>query len=225
VIDAWRENPVVFKKFDVLPVWDYPHGRMFTGIKQQGEKMSEEPGSTLYAGRYLNLRERRGWEFIDRRHGVVVLIAWTPERELLLVEQYRIPIERRTIELPAGLVGDREEQVGESILSAAARELVEETGWRAGRLREIMRCPTSAGLSSEEVCFVWAEDLEPEGPGGGDESEDIIVHRIPAAAVDGWLLDRYRAGLAIDPKIFTALHWSATQSKPPATKGDTNRQQ
>ncbi|MEE4638176.1 MAG: NUDIX hydrolase [Wenzhouxiangella sp.] len=186
--------------------------------------MSEEPGSTLYAGRYLRLIERRGWEFIDRRHGVVVLIAWTPERELLLVEQYRIPIQRRTIELPAGLVGDDHERSGESNLSAAGRELVEETGWRAGRLREIMRCPTSAGLSSEEVCFVLAEDLEHEAPGGGDESEDIIVHCIPAAAIDGWLVDRYRAGLAIDPKIYTALYWSAAQGKPPAAKSDANRE-
>ena len=173
----------------------------------------------LFSGRYLTLRERHGWEFIERHHGVVVLIAWTPERELLLVEQYRIPIQRRTIELPAGLVGDREHDSEESPLAAAARELVEETGWRAGSLCEIMCCPTSAGLSSEQVRFVRAEDLEPAGPGGGDDSEDILVHRIPAAAIDGWLLDRYRAGLAIDPKIFTALYWSASQGEPPGAQG------
>ncbi|MFP4207842.1 MAG: NUDIX hydrolase [Wenzhouxiangella sp.] len=187
--------------------------------------MDNNPDSTLYAGRYLNLQERRGWEFIERRHGVVVLIAWTPERELLLVEQYRIPIEQRTIELPAGLVGDQAGADQESLLEAAARELIEETGWQAGSLREIMRCPTSAGLSSEQVCFVWAENLTPVGPGGGDDSEDIIVHRIPAAAVDGWLLDRYRAGLAIDPKIFTALYWSATQREPPTAQGHADGEQ
>lgn len=187
--------------------------------------MTEKPDSILHSGRYLTLRERRGWEFIERRHGVVVLVAWTPERELLLVEQYRIPIQQRTIELPAGLIGDQDDAAAEAPLTAAARELVEETGWRAGRLREIMSCPTSAGLTSERVCFVWAQDLEPVGPGGGDDSEDIMVHRIPAAAIDGWLLDRYRAGLAIDPKIYTALYWSAGQRKPPGAQGHANGQQ
>ncbi|MEE4297064.1 MAG: NUDIX hydrolase [Wenzhouxiangella sp.] len=180
------------------------------------------PTQTLYSGRFLSLNERSGWEFVERQHAVAVLIAWTPDRELLLVEQYRIPIQQRTIELPAGLVGDHEGQAEESLLAAAARELVEETGWQAGRLRPIMDCPTSAGLSSETISFVWADDLKSVGPGGGDDSEDIIVHRIPAAAVDGWLLDRYRAGLAIDPKIYTALYWSATHGEPPDSHCSAN---
>jgi ADP-ribose pyrophosphatase len=187
--------------------------------------MGENTESNLYSGRYLRLQERRGWEFIERHHAVAVLIAWTPADELLLVEQYRIPIEQRTIELPAGLVGDIDGKSDESLLEAAARELVEETGWRAGRLSEMMRCPTSAGLSSEQVSFIFAQDLEAVGPGGGDDSEDIIVHRIPAAAVDGWLLDRYLAGFAIDPKIYAALYWSSKRREPPSAERNTNGQQ
>ncbi|QOC22141.1 NUDIX hydrolase [Wenzhouxiangella sp. AB-CW3] len=169
----------------------------------------------LYSGDYLALARRDGWEYVVRRHPVVVLIAWTPADELLLVEQYRTPVGRRTIELPAGLTGDEPGQSSESLLQAAARELEEETGWRAGRLRRLMRCPTSAGLSDEEVEFIEATDLVRIGSGGGDASEDIVVHAIDRARIDDWLRERYRAGLALDPKIHTALYWAGLSGQPP----------
>lgn len=186
--------------------------------------MNQTADHILYKGRYLSLVEREGWEFVERRHRVAVIIAWTPARELLLVEQYRIPLGRRTIELPAGLVGDQADQAEESLLSAAGRELEEETGWRAGRLEVLMECPTSAGLSSEAVHFVMARDLALSGPGGGDDSEDILVHRIPAPALDRWLADRYRAGFAIDPKIYAALYWSAAAAEDQPGHGDADSQ-
>ncbi len=162
----------------------------------------------LYAGRYLELLERDGWELVSRHHPVVVLIAWTPADELLLVEQYRIPLGRRTIELPAGLVGDEPGREHEPLLEAARRELEEETGWRAGRLEEIIRCPSSAGLTDEMVIFMQAGNLSQVSAGGGDETEDIIVHAIARDRIDAWLGARNAAGLAIDSKIFTALYWA-----------------
>lgn len=164
--------------------------------------------TTLYEGRYLKLQSRNGWEFVVRRHGVAVIVAWTPDDELLLVEQYREPIASRIIELPAGLVGDDPGHEHEDILDAAARELEEETGWRPGKLTEIMQCPTSAGMSNETVLFVLAENLIKVGRGGGDETEDIVVHRVRRSIIDEWL-DQHRAhGLAIDPKIYAALYWT-----------------
>ncbi len=173
----------------------------------------------LYSGDYLALGSKDGWEYVIRRHGVVVIIAWTPNDELLLVEQYRVPVGRRTIELPAGLVGDEVGQEAESLLEAAGRELEEETGWRAGRLRTLIRCPTSAGLTDEEVTFIEATDLVRTGPGGGDGSEDIVVHCIGRERIDEWLTERHRAGLALDPKIHTALYWSGLSGQPPV-EGD-----
>ncbi|QKK01753.1 MAG: NUDIX hydrolase [Pseudomonadota bacterium] len=161
----------------------------------------------LYQGRYLSLVERSGWELVSRRHPVVVVIAWTPDDELLLVEQFRIPVNRRTIELPAGLVGDETGQGSESLADAAIRELEEETGWRAGRVIEQMHCPSSAGMSDEMVVFLRALDLVRAGSGGGDASEAITVHAVARERIDAWLNERYRDGLAIDPKIYAALYW------------------
>ncbi len=163
----------------------------------------------LHSGRYLKLVERNGWEFATRVHPtVVVLIAWTDADELLLVEQYREPVGARCIELPAGLVGDRPGDAGEAAHDAAARELEEETGYRAGGLVELMRCPTSAGMTDETAVFFRTTGLERVSDGGGDSSEDIKVHRIGRADVHGWLIDRVRAGQPVDPKIWFALYWS-----------------
>ena len=166
----------------------------------------------LYDGRYLRLVERRGWELVARRHRVAVLVAWTPADELLLVEQYRVPVARRTIELPAGLVGDQAGLESEPLLDAARRELEEETGWRAGSVAEIMPCPTSAGMTDEMAVFVRAAELVRTGDGGGDESEDIRVHAVGRQDIDTWLAQRHDEGFAIDPKIYTALYWSLRRS-------------
>jgi len=162
----------------------------------------------LYDGHYLRLVRREGWEFVSRRHRVVVLVAFTPEDELLLVEQYRVPVRCRTIELPAGLVGDQPGQESEPLLEAARRELEEETGWRAANVAEIMPCPSSAGLTDEMAVFIRATDLERVGSGGGDDSETIRVHAVARERIDAWLAERHAEGFAIDPKIYTALYWS-----------------
>jgi ADP-ribose pyrophosphatase len=169
---------------------------------------STTQSTTHYKGRYLSLVERRGWEFAARPNPVVaVLVAWLAGRRLVLVEQYREPVEKRVIELPAGLVGDRAEHRGESVIDAAHRELVEETGYRAGRFDEIMRCPTSAGMTNETAVFLAASGLERVGAGGGDSSEDITVHEVERDGLDDWLRARYAEGLAVDPKVYTAMAW------------------
>jgi ADP-ribose pyrophosphatase len=163
---------------------------------------------THYKGRYLSLVERDDWEYATRTNPVVaVLVAWLPDHRLLLVEQYRKPIQRMTIELPAGLVGDQRDQADESVLAAAHRELVEETGYTAGKITEIMRCPTSAGMTDETAVFLAASELRKTGPGGGDASEDITVHAIEFDRIDAWLNEQYQKGKAVDPKIYTALYW------------------
>ena len=161
-----------------------------------------------YQGRYLSLLERDGWEFSSRTNasGVVVLVAVTDQNEIVLVEQYRPPVGKRVIELPAGLVGD----VGdgnESILEAAARELEEETGFSAAEVSLLTEMPSSAGMTDEIISFVLTSGLSRIGPGGGDDSEDISVHIIHLQQVDEWLKTQSAAGKLLDPKIFAALYW------------------
>jgi ADP-ribose pyrophosphatase len=170
---------------------------------------------TRYKGRYLSLLERDGWEFTSRSNatGVVVLVAVTDEREIVLVEQFRKPVGSQVIELPAGLVGDQGDS-SETRLTAAARELEEETGFEAAHLEVLMDCPSSAGMSDEIVTFVQASGLRRTGPGGGDDSEDIQVHVVPLDQADSWLRKHAAAGKPLDPKIYAALYWlSQSQAK------------
>lgn len=158
----------------------------------------------LYEGEFLRLLRRDHWEYVERgnSHGVAVIVAVTDAGKLLLVEQYRAPVAQNVIELPAGLVGDVDS--AESMLDAAHRELIEETGYAADKIREVCAGPVTAGLSNEVLTFCVARDLKRVGDGGGDETENITVHEVPLAEVDAWLAAHSDAA-AIDPKIHAGL--------------------
>jgi ADP-ribose pyrophosphatase len=172
-------------------------------------------------GKYVELVEENGWEFV-RRHassGVVVIVATTDAGELVLVEQPRVPIGRRAIELPAGLVGDVRGSEDEPFERAAERELEEETGFSAARWAPLIETPSSVGLSSEMLTYFRATGLTRVGQGGGDETEDITVHLVPLGEVRAFLRAKLEAGLAIDPKVFVGLYfvdgvWAADGTGP-----------
>lgn len=165
------------------------------------------PVETLYQGRWLTLRKRGRWEYVERNNpgGAVIILAVTPEDRILFVEQYRVAILQRTIEMPAGLVGDLAGQADEGALLAAQRELEEETGYRCGRIAFIHEGPSSSGMSTEMIAFARAYDLVRVGPGGGDASEDITVHEVPRDQAGAWLFARAAEGYSIDPKLFAGL--------------------
>ena len=165
------------------------------------------PVETLYEGRWLTLRKRGRWEYAERNNpgGAVILLAVTPEDNVLFVEQYRVSILQNTIEMPAGLVGDEAGHLDESALLAAQRELEEETGYRCKRVEFIHEGPSSSGMSTEMIAFVRAWDLEKVGPGGGDESENIVVHEVPRKEAGAWLFARAAEGYSVDPKLFAGL--------------------
>jgi ADP-ribose pyrophosphatase len=179
------------------------------------------PVETLYEGRWLSLRKRGRWEYAERNNpgGAVIILAVTPEDKVLFVEQYRVSILQNTIEMPAGLVGDLPGQDDEDILLAAQRELEEETGYRCERVEFIHQGPSSSGMSTEMIAFARAWDLHRVGPGGGDESENIVVHEVPRSEAGAWLFARAAEGYSIDPKLFAGLWFIEHGGRPGATGG------
>lgn len=163
----------------------------------------------LYEGKHLRLLKDGRWEYAQRlsNRGAVFVLAVTRERELILVEQYRVPLRARTLELPAGILGDEAAFPDESPESCALRELEEEAGYRGGSARLITVGPVAPGLTSEILHLVLAEDLTRVSAGGGVGGEDIIVHTVPLAEVHRWLEQRREAGLLIEPRIYTGLYF------------------
>ena len=163
---------------------------------------------TLAEGRFLRLVVRDRWEFVERVNvkDVAVLVPTTADDQIVLVEQFRIPVGCRMVELPAGLVGDEDEFRDEGLLEAANRELEEETGYRADSISLLGRCPSSGGMTSEIVSFLHATGLRKVGDGGGVEGESITVHVVPLGNLPDWLRAREGEGLLVDPKIHAGLN-------------------
>ena len=161
-------------------------------------------------GRWLALAKRGRWEFATRTRGsrAVMVVATTPEGELILVEQPRPAIGAPTIECPAGLVGDLADSPDEDPALAAARELEEETGYRPKALVEIAEGVSSAGICDERVTCYLARGVDRVGEGGGDATENITVHRVPLAEAEPWLAAQVRRGCSIDLKVYAALAWA-----------------
>jgi ADP-ribose pyrophosphatase len=161
--------------------------------------------ATVWEGRFIKAIVQGQWEYVARARGIqaAVIVAMDADDRVILVEQYRVPLGRRCLELPAGLVGD--EQAGERVATAAARELEEETGYRAGRIEELGFFHASPGMVTEGFTLVRAHDVAKVGDGGGAGDEDIAVHLVPRADIAGFVAARRVAGVAVDVKMLLLL--------------------
>lgn len=168
------------------------------------ESGSDEREETVWSGRYLEVRRRGRWEYVSRTRSVTaaVILALDGD-EVILVEQDRVPLGGRCLELPAGLVGDEDEE--EEIEAAAIRELEEETGYRAERMAALGRFCSSPGMSSEHFTLLRAEGLSRTGDGGGVGGEQIEVHRVPLAKASAFVAAKRREGVEIDAKLLLLL--------------------
>jgi ADP-ribose pyrophosphatase len=160
----------------------------------------------LCAGTHLKLLADGHWEFAERTRasGGVVILAFTERDELILIEQFRPPVQKRVISLPAGLTGDGGE--AEEATVSAIRELEEETGYRAERVHQLTQGPSSPGLTSEMMTFFRAEGVRKIDGAVLDPDEGITPHLVPMANLHAWLHAREAEGILVDYKIYAALY-------------------
>lgn len=167
---------------------------------------------TVYPGKFIQMKSRNGWEYASRTKatGIVGIVAVTDNNELLLIEQFRPPVNQIVIEIPAGLAGDTKGSEGETLLAAAKRELLEETGYTARRWKQVAVGVPSAGICDEVITLFLATGLKKVAEAAGDASEDITTHLVPVAKVDAFIKRQLRKGKTVDLKVYSALYWATT---------------
>jgi ADP-ribose pyrophosphatase len=171
----------------------------------RGEKLISS--KVLYEGRVFGVRRDRfiapgGYSVssdLVTHEGSVAVLPVFPDGRILLVRQYRHAAKRFLWELCAG-----RKDPGELWMTAAQRELREETGFRAGRLRRILAMYPTPGFLSERLIVYVAEQLRHD-PAAPDEDERITTRRFTLAELLRWIGD----GRIIDAKSIASVLYYA----------------
>jgi ADP-ribose pyrophosphatase len=164
----------------------------------------DAPVRTMWAGKYISVLQQGRWEYVSRTGSVnAVVILAEHEGKVILVEQYRVPVGARCLELPAGLVGD--EDPNATVDETAVKELEEETGFTADRIEHLGQFHSSPGMVAESFTLVRAHGVRKVGEGGGTEHEDITVHLVARQDIPAFIRKRRQEGTAIDVKLLLFL--------------------
>ena len=168
--------------------------------------MAESEEQIVWQGKFVTAKTKGKWEYVSRSRGIkaAVILAVDEHDHVLLVEQFRVPLGKRCIELPAGLIGDGDNP-DEDPAEAANRELEEETGYRAGRMEVVGEFYSSPGMVTEAFTLLRARDLTKVGAGGGVDGEDIVVHRVARSGLAAFIAARRALGDGIDVRLLLLL--------------------
>lgn len=169
--------------------------------------MSEEQEQIVWQGKFVTAKVKGKWEYVSRSRGIkaAVILAIDEQDHVLLVEQFRVPLGKSCLELPAGLIGDDDSTPDEDAATAAVRELEEETGYTAARMEPVGEFYSSPGMVSESFTLLRAHGLSRIGPGGGTDGEDITVHRVALSALPQFIETARARGLGIDVRLLMLL--------------------
>ena len=127
------------------------------------------------------------------------------EGKVILIEQYRVPVGGKCLELPAGLVGDEDEHA--TVEGTAVKELEEETGFTCDRIERLGEFHSSPGMVAESFTLVRGHGVRKVGEGGGTHEEDITVHLVAREDIPAFVEQRRAAGSAVDVKLLNFLNY------------------
>ena len=164
------------------------------------------PLEVMWEGKFVRAVRRGKWEYAGRTGGIrAVVILAEYEGKVILVEQPRVPLDCRCIELPAGLVGDDDPEATPE--TTAIKELEEETGFTADGVEALGDFYASPGMLSESFTLVRAHGVRKIGDGGGTDSEDITVHLLPRTEIPNFLEQKRAEGMGVDVKLLLLLNY------------------
>jgi ADP-ribose pyrophosphatase len=164
------------------------------------------PAETMCEGRFVRLIRRGKWEYASRANDIrAVVILAEHDGKVILIDQPRVAIGGRCVELPAGLIGD--EDPGATAESTAIKELEEETGFTAERIERLGEFHASPGMLSESFTLVRAHGVRKIGEGGGDDNEDIVVHLVARPDIPNFIEQKRAEGFDIDVKLLIFLNF------------------
>jgi ADP-ribose pyrophosphatase len=167
---------------------------------------ADAPLETVWSGKYISALKRGRWEYVSRTGSTnAVVILAEHEGKIILIEQYRVPVGGRCLELPAGLVGDEDEHA--TVEGTAVKELEEETGFSAERVERLGEFHSSPGMVAESFTLVRAHGVQKVGEGGGNEHEDIAVHLVEREDIPAFVEERRKAGVSVDVKLLLFMGW------------------
>ncbi len=157
----------------------------------------------VYEGRIINVRvdtvelpdKKYSKREIVEHPGAVGIVPITSNKEIVLVKQFRKPVEGVLLEIPAGKIESEEEPA-----ICAVRELEEETGFKTDNIQQLLKFYTTPGFSNEIIYIYIAEDLK-EGTINPDEDENIETIKIPIEEA----LEKIKSGEIEDAKTIVGI--------------------
>ena len=164
------------------------------------------PEEVMWEGRYIRAVRRGQWEYASRANDIrAVVILAEFEGKVILIDQPRVPLAARCVELPAGLIGD--EDPNATVETTAIKELEEETGFTASQIEQLGDFYASPGMVSEGFTLVRATGLRRIGEGGGGDDEDINVHLVARADIPNFVEQKRAEGFGIDVKLLIFMNY------------------
>ncbi len=172
---------------------------------------ADKPEEVKWEGRFITAKRRGRWEYVGRSRGIraaaILAVDSDPDgtKHVILVSQYRVPLGKFCLELPAGLVGDTEGSEGEAAEAAGLRELEEETGYTAQSIENLGEFYSSPGMVSESFSLLRARGLSKVSEGGGVSEENIRVHRVALNELSDFVATWRQQGHGVDVRVAMLL--------------------